>query len=170
MGAVHCYEAAEGLGLERGKALRLCAGASGTTPARCYRLVEETGDLSELQGARLCARAVSLQPARCAQRLAETTDLSDTRIVAYCVARRYASIPPPGAGAAACIEAALERIELNQAGAARLCRGSKSVAPVACFEAGKERLLSIGEDDLISLCAPAIPGGPVARPVPPYGS
>lgn len=77
----------------------------------------------------------------------------------YCAALRWPMLPAGTGGSPACVEAALDRTTLSNSEAARLCAGSASDAPVACYELGEDETAMFGRD-LVDLCAPVVIGVP----------
>jgi len=59
-----------------------------------------------------------------------------------------------------CVNAALDRTMVTEQQAVRLCRGSPTKRPVACFEAGRHQTL-LGTQDLVDLCAPVVRVSPI---------
>lgn len=156
--SVACYVRAESIGLERGKAIDLCIGASSVAPAQCFdEAVDEVG-LSDLQAVRLCRAASSARPAACAARL-EDSGFEDREIVRYCAALAWPLVPPAAPGSPACVQAGLDRTFLTEREIVRLCRGSTSPAPIDCFEAGDARTF-LSDRDIVRLCAAVVPGAP----------
>jgi hypothetical protein len=144
-------EATERANLPTQKAKQLCIGAASEAPAWCFAEAAERVPLPEDQAIRLCMTATSTEPAACAERLDQTTPLVSSTILEYCAALRWPLYPPGTGGSPVCIQAALERTLLTENQAARLCNGSVSAAPVACFELGTAQT-ALADQDLVDLC------------------
>lgn len=151
-----CYKrASERLGLTNVQSEQLCVGATSTAPTRCYDAATHTVGLTDLDAVRLCQLATSTEPARCVAHLERTTGYDQATIVSYCTAATYALAPPPEPGAASCLVAAKQTL-LADVDSLRLCQGSRTPEPVACYRWGKDHTL-LPDADLVTLCAPMVP-------------
>lgn len=175
-GALSCYLNAIDQGIDNLNAKQLCLGAPNVTPAQCFDAAQELIDIAGPEAVTLCQRATSLAPARCADRLAEETQLETGDIVTSCASASWPVVPAPGAGAPACVEAALGETMLPEYEAVRLCAGSATRAPVDCFLRGDDEL-TLTEGDVVDLCATYVrvapstaygpfPGAPGYTPTP----
>ena len=153
---LRCYLDATGPGnLPELAAKQLCLGAASVAPARCVAQASADGFTTQ-DALRLCARATDLGPVGCERHLRATTTLSRHRAAAFCGAAHVALGPPSGPGAPACLDEARAQAVITAGQAARLCRGARSDAPVACFRYGRDRT-TVDPDQLVDLCAPVVP-------------
>jgi hypothetical protein len=162
LGPIRCYMAAtRASNLEHLKAKQLCTGATGEAPARCLAEATDRVGLDELPAARLCQGARSTAPAICAKRLDDSTDLDTSSIVNYCAALHWPLVAAGTGGSPECLEAALDRTPLSDLEAARLCLGSESAAPVACYALGHAQT-ALSDLDLVDLCTTVVIAAPYA--------
>ncbi len=153
IGPVQCHvRATDEFGLAASAAKELCVGAFDDTPARCIDQVVDRIDFVTPNAVAICRGALTTDPADCAARLEDTTDLDDSQIASSCAAQRWPFFEPPGSGSPACVEAALDRTDVSDFEAVRLCRGATSTDPVACYELGDDETALSGPD-LVDLCA-----------------
>jgi hypothetical protein len=162
LGPMRCYvHATDNLNLEQLKAKQLCTGATSAEPARCFdEATDRVLGMTDLQAVRLCQTATSPAPALCAERLDDTTDLGTSTVVTYCAALRWSLLPAGSGGSPACVVAALDRTLLSELEAARLCAGSASTAPVACYELGDDET-TLSDADIVDLCTTVVIGAPL---------
>jgi hypothetical protein len=156
LGPIRCYiDVTENAYLESLKAKDLCTGAADEAPSRCFMEATDRVAITDPQAVSLCRATSSIAPAICAERLEDTTNLVASSIVEYCAALRWPLVPAGTGGAPECVRAALDRTTLVHDQAARLCAGSVSTAPVACFELGQEET-TLFETDIVDLCAATV--------------
>lgn len=156
LGPIRCYiDVTENAYLETQKAKQLCTGAVDEAPARCFAEATDRVAMVDLDAVTMCQAATSVAPAICAERLDDTTDLATSSIVTYCAALQWPLLPVGTGGAPACLEAALDRTTLFDPEAARLCAGSSSEGPVACYELGDAET-TLSDSDLVDLCTTVV--------------
>lgn len=156
LGPIRCYVHATALSnLETLKAKQLCTGATSDAPARCFAEATDRVGMTDLDAVRLCQAATSTAPAICADRVDDTMSFVSAAIADYCAALRWPLVPAPTGGSPECLEAALDRTLLSTSEAARLCAGSASTGPIACYQQGRDET-SLTDADLVDLCTTVV--------------
>lgn len=152
LGPVDCFRVADELGIASTSAVQLCAGATSVAPGQCLAAAVERGVLTTQQMIELCRGSTSMASFECFDELSTRGTLTNNQMIEYCGMRCPLGPPPPEAGNAQCLAAALDRADLTTQSGAELCLLATSAGPVDCFLAG-EAATQLPDSQLIQLCA-----------------
>lgn len=152
LGPIDCFLIVDDMEIASTSAIDVCAGATSDAPGRCMEAGIDTGVLTTQQTIDLCRGATSLAPFACFEQLSDRGTLTNDQMIDYCGMRCPLGPPPPEAGNAECLGAALDRADLPEQSSAELCVRAASAGPVDCFVAGLDTT-ELADSQLIQLCA-----------------